>query len=389
MPGKPRQIYFAISAGRNNQEIVECRTRSVGGDDVDDSVYWLALSLIPDLGARRIRRLVEHFGCAKGAYTADVNELYLAGIAARAAESLIAGRRGIDPVREWERLCTKGYRMITMDSPDYPLLLGQIYDPPAVLFYRGNLDVLQDICIAVVGSRAATEYGKSAAFRLARELSEAGVTVVSGMARGIDTAAHQGVLKNGGKTAAVLGCGLDICYPPENLRLRENILHSGVVLSEFPPGTQPKPAHFPLRNRIISGLSQAIVVVEAGEKSGALITADCALEQGREVFAVPGSINSPNSRGCHRLLKEGAALLESVDDILFELGLALRQEKQQTFEATPEQQKILASLQYEPVHFDELLGRCEFKAASLAAVLAELELAARVRKLPGNYYLRV
>ncbi|MBS4022441.1 MAG: DNA-processing protein DprA [Dethiobacter sp.] len=356
---------------------------------MDDTVYWLALSLVSELGARRIRRLVEYFGSARQAFSAGADELYLSGVAARAVEALLAERKRIEPYLEWERLIGGGISLVTLFHPHYPQLLQQIYDPPTVLFYRGDLGILEMPCIAVVGARKATEYGKTVAFRLSADLARSGIAVVSGMARGIDTSAHQGALQSGGKTAAILGCGLDICYPPENLRLRERIAGSGVIVSEFPPGTQPKPAHFPLRNRIISGLSLATVVVEAGEKSGALITADCALEHGREVFAVPGSVNSPNSRGCHRLLKEGAALAENAGDILLELGLNAKNEIAKTCELTPEQMKILVSMEFEPVHFDDLLVRCGVEASALAAAMVELELASIVRKMPGNYYLRV
>lgn len=356
---------------------------------MDDTLYWVALSQISGLGARRILRLVDYFGGAEAAFWAPAEEISSAGIQARAAAALVEERKNIDPVRALTEVKRAGFSVLTLQSDDYPPLLREIYDPPAVLYYRGDAGVLAGPCVAVVGSRRATAYGSTAAHRLGETLALAGVTVVSGMARGIDTSAHQGVLQAAtGATVAVLGCGLDICYPPENFRLRERIAQRGMVLTEFPPGTEPKPAHFPLRNRIISGLSLATVVVEAGEKSGALITADCALEQGREVFAVPGSINSPFSRGTHRLLKEGAAMAENAEDILLALGLSVPEAPAAT-PVTPLQQKILSALESETVHFDELVSRTGLGAGELCSALSGLELAALVRKLPGNYFLRV
>ncbi len=357
---------------------------------MSDTKYWVALSLVSELGARRIRLLYERFGSAGAAFTASQSDLSLSGLPARAVAALLAERERIDPEKHWTTLLQEGYGVTTLADEDYPGLLRQIYDPPALLFYRGDLSVLQAPCVAIVGSRKATAYGRSAATKLSADLARAGVVVVSGMARGIDTHAHQGALQDGGITAAVLGCGLDICYPPENLRLREKIVQSGVLLSEFPPRTEPRAQHFPLRNRVISGLSLATVVVEAAEKSGALITADCALEQGREVFAVPGSIHSPYSRGCHKLLKEGAAMLEVANDVLLELGLAPSvPERESRPKLTVEQQKVLAGLAFEPVHFDELLQSLRITAPLLAALLVELELLQVIRKLPGSYYQRV
>jgi DNA processing protein len=358
---------------------------------MEEKKYWVALSTVPELGAKRIALLVESFGSAKKALAAPEKSLAETGLPSHALSSLLKVRNQIDPDREWRKLSALELGVITLADSDYPSLLRQIYDPPAILFYRGDLAVLDKPCIALVGARKATEYGKSAARKLAAELVRAGTVVVSGMARGIDSCAHIGALQANGTTVAVLGCGLDVCYPPENLQLREKIVRSGVILSEFPPGTQPKPQHFPMRNRIISGLSLATVVVEAAEKSGALITADCALEQGRDVFAVPGSIHSPLSRGCHRLLKDGAAMVEQAADILQYLGLAEVQVNAVPGPAglTPLQSRILAAMEFETVHFDEIVGRCQVKAPELAAALVELELAALIKKLPGNYFLRV
>lgn len=354
-----------------------------------DLPYWVALSKISSLGARRIIRLVEFFGSAKNAYFADTNALYRTGLPEKVLRVLIHERDKIDPYASVRQLADLGLQAVTLVQESYPFLLKQIYDPPAILYYRGDINVLNGTCVAMVGSRKATEYGKTAAGKIAEGLAAAGVVVVSGMARGIDTVAHQGALQAGGKTVAVLGCGLDICYPPENIKLREKIATYGLLLSEFPPGSQPKPANFPMRNRIISGLSLATVVVEAAEKSGALITADCALEQGRDVFAVPGSIHSPASKGCHRLIKEGAAMVEDVTDILNAMNVEAAVTKENVEQVTVLQLVVLEALEYEPIHFDDICARSGLSAAQLAAVLPELELAGMLKKMPGNYYLRV
>lgn len=355
-----------------------------------DAPYWVALSRVTELGAKRIRFLVDYFHSAEKVFRASEKELFASGLPARAVNALLHERKTIIPEREWGRVESLGIGVITLVDQDYPSLLMQIYDPPAVLFYQGDLTVTNEPGLAVVGSRKATEYGKTVANKLASDLAVAGVVVISGMARGIDTSAHFGALQAGGKTAAVLGCGLDICYPPENRKLRDEIVRSGLVLSEFPPGTTPKPHHFPMRNRIISGLALATIVVEAAEKSGALITADCALEQGREVFAVPGSINSPNSRGCHKLIKEGAAMAEHAADILCELGfLNVQHDERKTVELSPIQKQVLQAIEFEPVQFDDLVKRSGLDAPMLAVILVELELASFLKKLPGNYFLRV
>ena len=356
-----------------------------------DLPFWIALSKVSTLGARRILRLIAYFGTAEEAFYATMEALLDAGLPTKAAKALCEERKIMNPQQVTEEIFAAGFSVITLAHADYPLLLAQIYDPPAILYYRGDLSVLSTPCVALVGSRKATEYGKNAALKFGSKLAESGVTVVSGMARGIDTWAHTGALQGGGPTVAVLGCGPDICYPPENIKLREKIVSCGILLSEFPPGTQPKPGHFPLRNRIISGLSQATVVVEAAEKSGALITADCALEHGREVFAVPGNVNSPYSRGCHRLLKEGAAMAENASDILIALGITVQEETAATGEQqlSAQQRRVMETLEYEPIHFDDICHRCGLSAPVLAATLVELELTGQVRKMPGNFFLRV
>ncbi len=288
-------------------------------------------------------------------------------------------------------------RTIALEDNRYPAWLRAIPDPPAVLYCDGLFEPKDRQAIAIVGSRQATPYGLRITETLARELSGAGFTIVSGLARGIDAAAHRAALEAGGRTIAVLGCGLDVNYPPEHARLREEIAASGAVLTELPAGTPPKPSHFPQRNRIISGLSLGVVVVEAAEDSGSLITARLALEQGREVFAVPGSIDAPLSRGPHGLLKQGAKLVETVDDIIEELlpqlDTAVAPKRRPGFSKaaeipnlSPDERLLLDQMTRDPLHLDELTERSGLTPAAVAGILLALELKALVRQLPGQRY---
>ncbi|NLP37912.1 MAG: DNA-protecting protein DprA [Firmicutes bacterium] len=355
-----------------------------------DLPFWLALNCISVLGARRIQKLLQYCqGNAQAAFTLRAGQLTEAGLPPKVVDTILREREKIDPFRELERCHSLGVQVLTLKDATYPALLKEIHDPPPVLYYRGQIEVLNSFAVAVVGSRKATAYGKTTAEKISYDLAHSEVVIVSGMARGIDTYAHIGALKGKGKTIAVLGCGLDICYPPENKGLREKIVRQGAVISEFPLGTPPKPAHFPMRNRIISGLSRAVIVVEAAERSGALITADCALEQGRDVFAVPGSIKSPYSKGCHKLIKEGAAVAESADDILLELGREPVAKAENSGKISAQAAAVLASMEYEPVHFDTIVTACGLSAAELAVILTELELNGMIKKMAGNFYLRV
>lgn len=291
-------------------------------------------------------------------------------------------------------------KLIALADDGYPAWLRAIPDPPAVLYCDGRIEPKDRQAIAIVGARQATPYGLQITETLARELSGAGFTIVSGLARGIDAAAHRAALEAGGRTIAVLGCGLDVTYPPEHGRLREEIAASGAVLTEFPAGTPPKPSHFPQRNRIISGLSLGVVVVEAAEDSGSLITARLALEQGREVFAVPGSIDAPLSRGPHGLLKQGAKLVETVDDIIEELlpqlDTAVAPKRRPGFSKaaeipnlSPEERLLLDQMSRDPLHLDELTERSGLTPAAVAGILLGLELKGVVRQLPGQRYYRL
>jgi DNA processing protein len=278
---------------------------------------------------------------------------------------------------------------------EFPALLKKIYDPPVVLFVKGEFQAHDETAIAVVGTRAPTEYGKLTAERLTAALVNRGMTIVSGLARGIDTIAHQTALKSGGRTVAVLGSGLDMIYPPENRRLAQEITPHGVIISEYFFGAKPDASNFPRRNRIISGLAPGTLVIEAGETSGALITASAALEQGREVFAVPGSILSPKSLGPNRLIQDGAKLVTSVDDILAELPPQLDMFSKTPAVASPaihlteNEQKVLNLLSHEPVHIDQLARQTSMPASQLLAILLDLEFKYALKQLPGKFFIKL
>lgn len=281
---------------------------------------------------------------------------------------------------------------IEKGDPRYPGLLKEIHDPPRRLWVQGDSDFLsRGLLIAVVGARECTGYGKKAAYELSRELARAGATVVSGLAYGIDTAAHQGALDGGGKTVAVLGCGIDLPYPAGNVALKSKIAESGAVVSEFSPGTEAAPWTFPQRNRIISGISRGVVVVEAGLKSGSLITSDFALQQGREVFAVPGPITSTQSEGTNRLIQNGAKLVLGAKDVLdeFASGAQLSFPERLKSEETPEQGEagaVLQLLRQGPQHMDDLIATVDIGIEKMSALLVELEIRGKIRALPGGLY---
>ena len=356
---------------------------------MDDRMYCLAWQIIAPASARRVWQLNDYFGSLKAAWEATEKEIRaLFGANTNAAEALLKARNSFDPVSEKEKLNKIGADFITYKDRNYPENLRAIYDPPPALFIMGQMK-RDELSVALVGSRKATAYGLSVAEQLSGALVKTGVTVVSGMARGIDSAAHNGCLSAGGRTIAVMGSGLNVIYPRENRKLMERITASGAVISEFPLGSQPEAWHFPMRNRVISGLSRAVVVVEAGEKSGALITTDFALEQGRDVMAVPGSIGSPLSRGPHKLIKQGAKLVENADDILEELGITTLFPKENTKGSVvlnKDEETVLGVISTDPVHFDEIVNKSNLPAQLVLAALMFLELKGLVRQLPGRHY---
>jgi DNA processing protein len=367
-----------------------------------DLYWWLALSRVSGIGPMTYSKLLQRFGAPGEVFKASYAELLNVEMVGRQTAQAVKAFRDDGWVeRELDRVGRLRIRIVTIqDKGQYPPPLMKIPDPPPYLYVKGALRSEDHWAVAVVGSRSASTYGLKVTNRLARELVREGVTVVSGMARGVDSEAHLGALAGGGRTIAVLGSGLNVIYPPENRELYERIAERGAVVSEYPLDAEPDAIHFPARNRIISGMSMGVVIVEAAPKSGSLITAHLALEQGREVFAVPGSVDSVRSRGAHQLIRQGAHLVESAEDILEELrGLVKawggimpgrRTVHTGSREAlTPNEENILALLDEEPLHIDELIERGGLGPSPTTAVLLHLELKGCVRQLPGKRFLRV
>lgn len=347
---------------------------------------WLTLGQIPGLGNESLLRLLQTFGSPEAVFLAPLSELNR--IVKPAVASAIT--RGIDddklkPVATW--LDDPANRVLTIGDTEYPQALLNIPDPPCILFAKGRIDLLNRPALAIVGSRNATPQGLRNAEAFAQTASEAGLCIVSGMAHGIDAAAHLGGLRGKGASIAIVGTGLDKVYPAANRELAHQLAQNGVIVSEFTLGTPPLPANFPRRNRIISGLSLGCLVVEASLQSGSLITARMALEQGREVFAIPGSIHSPQSKGCHTLIKQGAKLVESAQDILEELGnKCLSPESPPSASAEHE---LFTHLGFDPTDLDTLSQRSGLTIAALSAILLQLELDGRITALPGGLYQRI
>jgi DNA processing protein len=363
----------------------------------DERAYWVMLSMAAGIGPVRFQRLLEICGGARRAWLASDFQLAAAGLERRTADSLRLLRQRTTPAAVAARLVELKIRALTLLDDEYPPGLRQVADPPPVLFVRGRLAPADAHAVALVGTRRATTYGHAVADRLARDLAVAGVTVVSGLAKGIDTSAHRAALQAGGRTIAVLGNGLDQVYPAENAGLAHEIVDAdaGAVVSEFAPGVPPDAVNFPRRNRIISGLSMGTVIVEAGERSGALITADFALEQGREVLAVPGSIFSPISAGPNELLKQGATPVTGVEDILNTLSAQPASpgaEPANVARPVPElgvrETTVYQALGGQPRHIDELARTLAIGAGEISATLAVLELTGLARQVGAMLYTR-
>ena len=346
---------------------------------------WIKLSLVPGLGGQSLRRLLAAFGLPQQVLAAGRTALartVSAEIAARIFADLDSA--AVDAALEWS--AAEGNGVLTLADGEYPQSLLETPDPPALLYLRGRRELLARPGLAVVGSRNATPQGISNAEHFARAFSAAGLTIVSGLALGIDAAAHRGGLDAAGSTIAVLGTGADILYPQRNRALGERIASEGLIVSEFPLGTPPHGANFPRRNRVISGLARGCLVVEAALASGSLITARLAAEQGREVFAIPGSIHSPHVKGCHALIKQGAKLVESAEDLLQELGVIGPAARPVAID--PVVHGLLAQLGYDPCDIDTLCARSGLTAAAVSAMLLQLELDGKVASLPGGLYQR-
>jgi DNA processing protein len=360
---------------------------------------WLALWGIPGVGPVLFHRLIQSFGGPAQVFQTPLNDLLAVRGVSHPLAQAILGFRQWDLVEEHlTRLGAFGAEILTLDDPGYPSRLKEIPFPPPLIFVKGEITSGDGLALALVGTRGPSYYGTKTCRTLARELARRGVTVVSGLARGIDTAAHNGALEGGGRTLAVLGCGLDVVYPPENRELYQRIQERGALVTEYPLGTPPEAHNFPRRNRLISGLSLGVLVVESGVKSGAHITAQCALEQGREVLAVPGPISSPTSLGPHRLIQQGAKLVQDVKDILAELPQAMGPGR--TEAAGPPESPVRAQptmfrvddpllplLGSEPLQLEELVQASRLPAPDVMSRLTLLELQGLVRELPGKCYV--
>ncbi len=380
----------------------------------EEELHWLALKMVPGLGARTAQKLLERFRTPERILRASRSELEASGVAGGVAQSIASGCSFEDAVLQQGKMRECGARLVALSDPCYPERLREIFDPPLTLFVRGRAELLQTLMLGVVGTRRPTPYGSAVSERLAADLARAGLTIVSGMARGIDTAAHRGALSAGGNTVAVLGCGVDLVYPSENRKLAAEIAEKGVLASEFPMGAPAYPQNFPIRNRIISGSSLGVLVVEGAQYSGSSITARLALEQGRDVFAVPGSILSKMSWGPNLLIKQGAKLIQDWNDVVVELSPEARRAlangaQQRLFEEGgvtagdssassnagipdhPVARQILGLLSIEaPTQIDDLMARSEDVSSSeVIAALFELEMAGLIRQLPGKNFVRV
>lgn len=376
-----------------------CRMTEICPTTREPLYSWLALERVPNVGPITMARLRDAFGDPATSLAASADEIQRrAGLSAKLSRAVASFLIPHEAVRaDIDLLDRIGCRVVTRWDDDYPANLGQIYDPPALLFVRGEFGADIDRCVAVVGTRNPTRYGLDMTESITRDLVAAGITIVSGLARGIDTCAHQAALKRGGRTVGVLGCGIDVVYPKENRDLIEETAEAGAVVTEFRPGVRPLATNFFRRNRIVSGLSQAVLVVEAGKTSGSLITANHALDQNRDVFAVPGNVMNMRSRGPHHLIKQGAGLVESAADILEAVFQApsssvqpsLFESFQSAKDLSAELSKVLEALEPDPIPIDMLCESLDMPSAVLAGLLLELELKGLVRQFPGKLFARV
>lgn len=358
---------------------------------MSDLKYWLGFNRVKGIGPTRLQSLLDRFGTVEEAWGAKEPQLYAAGLDKRAVASMIEARQTFDLDAFVDEVERSDCQVLTWDSPDYPSLLRQISAPPPVLYVRGSFEPVDQWSVAVVGTRRLSAYGRVITQKLVSSLVANGVTVVSGLARGIDAIAHKTAVEQGGRTLAVLGSGVDHIYPPEHKPLVEQIVNGqGAIVSEYPLGTPPDSKNFPGRNRLISGLALGVLVVEAGQRSGALITARFALEQDREVFAIPGNINSPVSQGTNRLIQQGAKLVADVEDILTELNLRQIVEQvvaQTVLPETAEEAALLAHLTAQPVHIDELIRTTGLPSGVVSSTLTMMELKGMVQQTGGMNYI--
>jgi DNA processing protein len=359
---------------------------------MNDKKFWVGFNLIKGIGAVRMQGLIAYFGDLAAAWQAPPTELARAGLGLRLIERVVQARGGVSLDQVWENIEKQDIKILTWEDESYPQRLKEIDQPPPVLYIRGEYLPDDLFAVAIVGTRRVTAYGRQITEELSAFLAANNMTVISGLARGVDAVAHQTALKAGGRTIAVLGSGVDKIYPPEHRALAEQMVERGAIISDYVPGTPPEASNFPPRNRIISGLSLAIVVVEAGETSGALITAEFAAEQGREVFAVPGSILAPQSKGANKLIQNGALPLLSVKDLMQALDLTRVGEQKAARKIMPAdaiEARLLTVLTDEPLHVDEIRNQAELPIEKVSAALVLMELKGMVRQVGGMNYVAV
>jgi DNA processing protein len=359
---------------------------------VEPRAYWVGLNLVKGVGAVRFKALLEAFGDPEQAWNASPQAWLNAGLNQKVVEAFQRVHEGVSLEQIWDRIQSLGVQVLTWNDAGYPSRLKQIDQPPPVLYLRGSLLPEDEFAVAIVGTRRVTAYGRQVAGEVATILANNGVTIVSGLARGIDSIAHQAAMQAGGRTLAVLGNGVDRVYPPENRQLADQIMEHGALVSDYALGTLPDGINFPPRNRIISGLSIAVIIVEAGLTSGALITATFAAEQGRDVFAVPGNINAPQSQGTNRLIRDGAQPLLSAQDVLESLNLTRITEHRAVRVALPSdpvEARLFQLLSQEPMHVDEIRAQSNMPIETVSATLVMMELKGMVRQVGGMNYIAV
>jgi DNA processing protein len=355
-----------------------------------DIAYWVGFSFIPSIGRVRLNRLEAYFENLADAWQAEPTELVRAGLDSKVVRSIVSWRPRIDPDTEMEKLEKSGVQVLTWHDDGYPPRLKEIYDYPPIIYVKGSLLPEDEWCLAVVGTRRATAYGRQVTEEIVSDLARSRITIASGLARGIDSIAHHSALDVGGRSIAVFACGLDTVYPGENTTLARRIEQQGALISEYPLGTKPRPEYFPRRNRVLSGISLGVLVVEAGATSGALITANMALEQNREVLAVPGSIMSPTSQGTNHLIQEGAKLVRDYRDILEELNLgaaAQQIEMKEILPASDTESLLLKQISTEPIHIDDVCRSSGLPVSTVSSTLAMMELKGMVKSIGNMKYV--
>jgi DNA processing protein len=359
---------------------------------MDPRNYWIGFSLIKGVGAVRMKTLEDYFGSLERAWNAPLSDLMVTGLSEKICQRIIQLRKDLDLELYVQRIQSAGINFLLKDDENYPRYLKEIDQPPPVLFYKGEITLEDEWAVAIVGTRKVTHYGRQIAEEFSRVLADHNITIISGLARGIDGIAHKTTLEAGGRTIAVLGSGVDRIYPAEHKTLAEQITKSGAVISDYAPGTAPEASNFPPRNRIISGLAKATIVIEAGQTSGALITADFAASQGRNVYAVPGSIYNVQSKGTNKLIQKGAKPLLDIREVLEDIQVELIQERKSLRKEYPIdlfEEKILRFLSEEPLHVDEIMNLSEMSISDVSSNLAMMELKGLIKQVGGMKYIVV